>query len=212
MRQNSVWFSPFGSVECLGTRIELPLRNDQMFWWDCNAFNGFTYYYAVTTFDRGYSVTSGRQGLQKFDNCAVVQDSFVVDANGRPKRVLVPFECQDELRAVKMEVDTQSDPAAIYVVPNPYRTGGSRLTKENYHNFPDDVVRFVNVPPGALIKVYTVSGDLVWETTHEASATKGNVEWDTRNRGGQLITSGVYIYRVERTDGAGMFGRFVVIR
>ncbi|MCH7549195.1 MAG: hypothetical protein IH969_06640, partial [Candidatus Krumholzibacteriota bacterium] len=209
LRSSGVWFSPFGAVECLGTRIGLSLQSDELFWFDCNAFNGFTYYYAVTTFDRDYGVTSGRQGLVKFDNCTVVQDSVII-VDGRPRRVFVPYECSDELRALTMEVDTQADPAQIYVVPNPYRTGTSRLTTENYHNFPDDVVRFVNVPSGASMKVYTMSGDLVWEFEHPGP--KGNVIWDTKNRGGVLITSGVYIFRVELENGDSMFGRFVVIR
>jgi hypothetical protein len=196
LRDNGVWFSPFGAVDCLGTKIDFPLRDNEAFWFDCNAFNGFTYYYAITTFDRDYEVGSGRQGLQKFDNCTTTQGE--------------PFECADELVQIRMEVDPQYEPTRIYVVPNPYRTGGSRLTTENYHNFPDGVVRFVNVPPNSQIKVYTIAGDLVWETTHLGS--KGNVEWDTRNRGDQLITSGVYIFRVEQPDGNSMYGRFVVIR
>ena len=61
-----------------------------------------------------------------------------------------------------------------------------------------------------LVKVYTVAGDLVWEYHHTGAL--GNVEWDTANRSGELIASGVYIYRVESAAGDSMYGRFVVIR
>jgi len=196
LRQNGIWFSPFGAVSCLGDQIELGLQDNEMFWFDCNAFNGFTYYYTVTSFDRGYSVESSRQGLIKVDNCTHTQG--------------VPYECPDELAGISMEVDAQNEMFRIYVVPNPYRTGGSRLTTESYHNFPDDRVRFVNMPSNSLLRVYTVSGDLVWEYQHTGSL--GNVEWDTANRSGELIASGVYIYRVENADGGSMFGRLVIIR
>lgn len=196
LRQNGIWFSPYGAIECLGTQIDLDLKSNEMFWFDCNAFNGFTYYYTVTSFDRGYSVSSGRQGLIKFDNCGHTQG--------------VPYECADQLRSLTMEVNSQNEMYRIYVVPNPYRTGGSRLTTENYHNFPDDKVRFVNMPANSELRVYTIAGDLVWEYYH--TGPRGNVEWDTANRSGELISSGVYIFRVESAAGGSMYGRFVVIR
>lgn len=196
LRQNGIWYSPYGALQCLGTQIDLPLAGDDMFWFDCNAFNGFTYYYTVTTFDRGYSVASGRQGLAKIDNCNPTEG--------------VPYECADQLRSISMEVNAQNEMYRIYVVPNPYRTGGSRLTSENYHNFPDDKVRFVNLPTNSDLKVYTMAGDLVWEYYH--TGPLGNVDWDTANLSGELITSGVYIFRVESSTGDSMYGRFVVIR
>ena len=50
------------------TEINLPLADNQFFWVDYNAFNGVSYAYAVSTFDRGYNISSGRQGLQKKTN------------------------------------------------------------------------------------------------------------------------------------------------
>jgi hypothetical protein len=196
LRDNGIWFSPYGAISCLGTQVDLELEDTEMFWFDCNAFNGFTYYYTVTSYDRGYSVGSSRQGLIKVDNCFHTEG--------------VPYECPDELVSIEMQVDSQNEMFRIYVVPNPYRTGGSRLTTESYHNFPDDKVRFVNMPADAMLRVYTVSGDLVWEYHH--TGVLGNVEWDTANLGGELIASGVYIYRVEDAGGGSMFGRLVIIR
>jgi hypothetical protein len=196
LRQGVGWNSPFGAIECLGTRIDLPLGADQFFWFDCDASNGFTYYYAVTTFDRGYTSSSSAQGLVKTDNCFVSEGQ--------------PYPCRDELEQIVMEVDPQDDLYNVYVVPNPYRSGGSRLTAPNYHNFPDNLVRFVNVPHDCTIKVFTVSGDLVWENVQNNDG--GNVTWDLTNRGSEPVTSGVYIYRVEKPDGDAMYGRLVVIR
>jgi hypothetical protein len=84
------------------------------------------------------------------------------------------------------------------------------LTSENYHNFPDELVRFVNVPSDCTIKIFTVAGDLVWE--NEQVSNGGNVTWDLKNRGEESVTSGVYIYRIEKSDGDSVFGRIVVIR
>lgn len=196
LRQDPPWISPFGSVECLGTSIDVPLESDEFFWFDCNAANGFTYYYAVTTFDRGYVSSSSQQGLVKIDNCFVTEGE--------------DFECPDELVEVAMEVDAQSDLYNIYVVPNPYRSGGSRLTAPNYHNFPDEYVRFVNVPHDCTIKIFTVAGDLVWE--NEQNNDGGNVAWDLKNLAHDTVASGVYIYRVVKPSGDAVFGRIVVIR
>ncbi len=196
LRQGRPWISPFGAIDCVGTRFDLDLASNQYFWYDCNASNGFTYYYAVTTFDRGYSSQSSSQGLVKRDNCYVSEGD--------------PYECRDQLFELSMEVEAQDDLYNVYVVPNPYRSGGSRLTAPNYHNFPDGFVRFVNLPHDCTIRVYTVSGDLVWENIQNNDG--GVVAWDLTNRSSESIASGVYIYRVEKPDGDAMFGRLVVIR
>ena len=196
LRTTGVYRSP-ESIDCIGFTINVPLEDNELVWFDCNAFNGFTYYYMVTAFDRGYSVRSGRQGLNKFDRC-------------QPD-LMIPLadSCVTELVKMNIQVDPQNNLGAVYAVPNPYRTGGSRLTTENYHNFPDDKIRFVNVPTDCRIKIYTVAGDLVWEYKHSGG---GNIEWDATNRGGESVSSGVYIYRVEDQNGGQVYGRLIVIR
>lgn len=196
LRQDPPWFSPYGDIECLGSRIDLPLESDQLFWFDCNAVNGFTYYYAVTTFDRGYTPSSGQQGLVKVDNCAVSLGT--------------PYECGEQLVQVKMQSNPQNDLYDVYAVPNPFRSGSSRLTADNYHNYPDEVIRFVNVPSDCTIQVYTVAGDLVWWHTHQGGT--GNVEWDTRNGYEEPVASGVYVYRLEASSGDSVYGRITIIR
>jgi len=196
LRQGQPWFSRYGTIECLGTRIDLPLESDQLFWFDCNAVNGFTYYYAVTSFDRGYTPTSGQQGLVKVDNCPVAQGT--------------PYPCGEELVEVLMKSNPQNDLYNVYAVPNPFRSGSSRLTADNYHNYPDEFIRFVNVPSDCTIQVYTVAGDLVWWHTNQGGA--GNVEWDTRNGYEEPVASGVYVYRLEASSGDSVYGRITIIR
>ena len=38
LRENGIWFSPFGAISCLGTQVDLELQDNEMFWFDCNAF------------------------------------------------------------------------------------------------------------------------------------------------------------------------------
>jgi hypothetical protein len=195
LRTGQAWIAPPGASLCLGPRIDLDLEADQFFWFDCNGTNGFTYYYAVTTFDRGYSPSSGAQGLAKSDNCAVAEGT--------------PYPCNDQLVTLPLEVDPQSDLYNVYVVPNPVRTGGSRLTTDNYHSFPDGLVRFVNCPASCTVKIYTIAGDLVWTNDHVDNS--GNIEWDTKNLEEQEVASGVYVYRLESGSNS-VYGRIVVIR
>lgn len=187
------------ALGCLGTRIDLKLKDNQLAWWDCNPYNGFKYYYMVTTFDRGYEVSSGKQGLVRFDRCQP----------GEGK--ILPDSCLADLNFLSVDVPAQKDLYKVFAVPNPYRSGGSRLTTSNYQNYPDNLIRFVNVPPQCQIKIYTLSGDLVWEFEHNRS-TVGNIEWDTRNRGDNEVTSGIYIWRVEDPSGDHVYGRLVIIR
>lgn len=196
LRTGRPWVSPFGAIDCVGTRFDLNLAANQYFWYDCNAADGFTYYYAVTTFDRGYTSSSSQEGLVKVDNCYASLGT--------------PFACPDELYELVMKVNPQDDLYNVYVVPNPYRSGGSRLTASNYHNFPDNLVRFVNLPHDCTLRVFTVAGDLVWENIQNNAG--GVVEWDLTNRNSESVASGVYIFRVEKPSGDSMFGRLVVIR
>jgi hypothetical protein len=172
------------------------LGANELMWLDSNAFNGFTYYYLVTSFDRGYNVNSGLPGLSKFDHCPVTEG--------------VAYPCPSELVPVATKVEPQRELTEIYAVPNPYRSGSSQYTTENYHNFPDNMLRFVNVPTWCELKVFTPAGDLVWE--YAQSDGPGNIEWDTRNIDGQEVSSGVYIYRLESDTGNFVYGRIIIIR
>jgi hypothetical protein len=198
LRNLGVYNSPF-SIECLGFTIRQSLDDREFWWFDCDAVNGFTYYYMVTNFDRGYNVASSRQGLNKFDRC-------------QPAEGDVPLspECQEELVQIQVDVDPQNNLNEVYAVPNPYRTGGSRLTTPNYHNFPDDMVRFVNVPLDCKIKIFNVAGDLIWEYEHHGPG--GNIEWNVRNQKDEDVSSGIYVYKIENSTGGQVYGRLVVIR
>jgi hypothetical protein len=99
----------------------------------------------------------------------------------------------------------------VTVVPNPFRG------RESWDRSDGNEVHFVNLPPNARIRIYTVAGDFVRELTHDATMA-GSVSydedferWDLKNANGRDVTSGIYMYRIE----AGAFtaqNRFIVIR
>ncbi len=176
---------------------------------DDNVFVGFTYYYIVSTYDRGYF--KGFFQHNKWDNYICEDMSPDFEQYYDPPEG--PLECEDVAEEITMTIDSGTDLSSVYAVPNPYRTGTSAETSPYYHNFPDMTIKFFNVPGQAKIKIYTVSGDLVWEAGHsDPTGRDGVVSWDTRNKEGQEVGSGVYIFICEADDGDYVYGRIVVIR
>lgn len=178
-------------------------------WTDDNVYVGFTYYYIVTTFDRGYF--KGFFKHNKWDSYICEDDDPDFEQLYDPPED--PLACEDVALEITMAVDAGTDITKMYAVPNPYRTGSSAATSPYYHNFPDRTIKFFNVPQETDIKIYTVAGDLVWESHHSNSGGSGGiVSWDVRNKEGQDVGSGVYIYRCESGNGDYAYGRIVVIR
>jgi len=167
---------------------------------DRNVFAGFTYYYIVSCFDRGYLL--GKVERNKTDN--IICDETAVPGD--------PASCESVARSITMTVSAPRVMQTIFAVPNPYRSGTSAETTPYYHNFPDGSIRLFNVPSGSSIKIFTISGDLVWEGRHEnPDGNDGVVTWGVRNKHGMEVGSGVYVYRVEGPSGD-MLGRIVIIR
>lgn len=130
-----------------------------------------------------------------------------------------------------------SDLKKISVVPNPYRGDedytvlhGMGLSWENRDDgtpeyFPqvDRRLYFYNLPKECIIRIYTVSGDLVDIVPHN---TNGDPKvgweadfaesWDLNSRNQQQVVSGMYLYTVEdkteENKGDFQTGKFVIIR
>jgi len=65
------------------------------------------------------------------------------------------------------------------------------------------------VSPGATVRVYTITGELVWEQTDGGI---GQVAWDGRTSGRTgVVASGIYLYVVER-NGQRRLGKIAVLR
>ena len=122
-------------------------------------------------------------------------------------------------------------------MPNPYRFDvdytqkhGNGLSWENRDDgtpdyFPqqDRRIYFYNLPKQALIRIFTVAGDLVVAVPHNIEgslhlgATYDYAEsWNLQNRNEQQVSSGLYLFSVEDWTlghkGEFSTGKFVIIR
>lgn len=95
----------------------------------------------------------------------------------------------------------------VHTVPDPYYvTNALEITPNN------KVLKFVNLPSQAIVRIYSVSGILVQVLTHNDPQGGGELDWDLRNRSNQFVASGVYFYHVEAPGGKTKVGRFTVVQ
>ena len=94
----------------------------------------------------------------------------------------------------------------IHTVPDPYyATNAMEVTPSQ------KMLKFVNLPPKAIIRIYSVSGVLVDVIEHSSASGGTEASWDVRNRNNQFVASGAYFFHVETEDGNEKVGRFTVI-
>jgi hypothetical protein len=163
--------------------------------------DGFRTWYAVTyeakhTLDNNY------------------EDLFVPDLTGVIGPCFGPapdscFNLNNKLaNIVSAEVEATPGPSpnleSVAVVPNPYRA------TEAWDSPTGHEVHFINLPSQAKIKIYSVAGDLVAELEHN-DPVRDFERWNLKNRYGQDVASGIYVYRVESAT-LSFQHRFVVIR
>lgn len=105
-------------------------------------------------------------------------------------------------------VDTISsgDLSRVHTVPDPYYvTNSLEITPTT------KVLKFVNLPNQAIVRIYSLSGVLVQALTLNDVTGGGELTWNLRNRNNQFVASGVYLYHVEAPDGQTKVGRFTVV-
>ncbi|HWO88179.1 MAG TPA: hypothetical protein VNL98_03395 [Gemmatimonadales bacterium] len=101
---------------------------------------------------------------------------------------------------------SSGDLSRIHTVPDPYYWTHNLETATGRQ-----LLRFVNLPERAVIRIYSSSGILVAMITHNDPTGGGEAEWDVRNRAGRPVASGVYFWHVQAADGRQRTGRFVVV-
>ena len=90
-------------------------------------------------------------------------------------------------------------------MPDPYY-----VTSEFEQTTDTKLIKFVNLPNDAVIRIYSSSGVLVDLLEHHSSQFGGSEDWDVRNRNNQVVASGVYFYHIESGD-ARRVGRFTIV-
>jgi len=94
----------------------------------------------------------------------------------------------------------------VHTVPDPY------LATSQYDRSPTNkTINFVNLPPEATIRIYTLTGVLVSIIDHDDATGGGRARWDVRNRNNQFVASGVYFFHVVTPDKDEYVGKFTVV-
>jgi hypothetical protein len=108
--------------------------------------------------------------------------------------------------ATKLGEETDSTIALVHTVPDPYYVTTSLEATTN-----TKILKFVNLPQRAIIRIYSVSGVLIQVLTHNDQNFGGEETWNLRTRNNQFVASGVYFYHVESASGKTKTGRFTVV-
>ena len=105
-----------------------------------------------------------------------------------------------------VDQSASGDLSRVHTVPDPYYVTNALEATAN-----TKVLKFVNLPNRAIIRIYSLSGVLVQVLTHNDQGGSGEATWNLRNRNNQFVASGVYFYHVEGPDGQTKVGRFTVV-
>jgi hypothetical protein len=148
------------------------------------------------------AIVSGRELLAaygfspRFGIGVVVRDglSFNVDRLGiQPGDVFridtAPYAPSRGTFAAADDSTRQAHLDLVGAVPNPYRGASA------YERSPvDEVVRFVNLPDEAVVRIYTLSGTHVRTLTNHGGST--TLDWDLRNEHSMRVGSGMYLVHI----------------
>jgi len=170
---------------------------DTIRFFDDEVYNGFSYFYAVSTFDYGNTAMTTPENNT---NSMVFSARFHRDPNS-------PFAGEGNISGIQIN-SNPADPVdgeEIYVYPNPLRRGDGIPGAEG------ETVIFTNLPPQSRVRVFTTAGDdvinLGWDNMHA-----GNIYWRTINRDGEEVSPGVYLFKVESPGREDYWGKLVIIR
>lgn len=92
----------------------------------------------------------------------------------------------------------------MYVYPNPYSIASNQ-----------DYITFANITRVAEVDIYDLNGRFIITVTETDG--NGGVEWNLRDQNGEMISTGVYIYRATGKNTSGQeveekIGKFAVVR
>ena len=168
---------------------------------------GFSYNYAVSTFDYGFTGDVTPEGSRRemfFSPRSALESSEQAPPAFRELR-----DGENYNRVFfQVNIEPANDLSDVYAVPNPFiRTAGWDVGDGRF-------IRFFNVTESASVEIYTIAGDFVRKIDNVIfdGRETGIIEWDTKNEEGEDVASGVYIYRVTDADGGEEVSRLTLIR
>jgi hypothetical protein len=133
-------------------------------------------------------------------------------------RMKLPFNAKDEFSfkttgqrvdANKAKEDFTQQP---YVVPNPY-VGAASFEPEKFaiSGRGERRVEFRGIPVNAVVRIYTVKGDLVQMLRHDGSLD-GIIPWNLRTKDNMDVAPGLYIFHVDGNLTGKYVGKFAIIK
>ncbi|MBP6672380.1 MAG: hypothetical protein KA247_04495, partial [Bacteroidetes bacterium] len=133
-------------------------------------------------------------------------------------RMLLPFNAKDQyafntsgqrIDGAKAKSDFTQQP---YVVPNPY-VGAASFEPEKFaiSGRGERRVEFRGVPRSAVVRIYTVKGDLV-QILRQDGSNEGMVPWNLRTKDNMDAAPGLYIFHVDGNETGKFVGKFAIIK
>ena len=175
------------------------------------------------TFQYKYTLSNLRNGFKYF--AAVTAYDL-----GTPEiESLESGRSQNEVMVVPAPRAGERDQGVV-VFPNPYRV---EALWDHGQNVRDHYLWFGNLPSRCTIRIYTLAGDLVYETdfdgaTYNGSNARGIYDpandlpptlsgatfgWDLVTRRGQAAATGLYLWSVEdRASGKRQVGKVLIVK
>jgi hypothetical protein len=134
-------------------------------------------------------------------------------------KLSIPFSSEDEftfftqgwgIDSDSLKNDIAENP---YVVPNPY-VGAASFEPQRFavSGRGERRIEFRNIANNSVIRIYTVTGELVKTLRHDGNINKGIVAWDLRTKDNLEIAPGLYIFHVEADDVDSFIGKFAIVK
>ena len=95
--------------------------------------------------------------------------------------------------------------AQVHTIPDPYY-----VTNAYENTYDNHIIKFVNLPTQATIRIYSSSGVLIRVLQYSSPELGGALDWNVKNRNNQVVASGVYFYQIESGD-ARHIGRMTIV-
>ena len=102
----------------------------------------------------------------------------------------------------------------MYKRQNPYVVTNrlEPLDRQNPRDRGPRRVYFDKLPTSCKITIYTITGELVKEISHESSIDNGQEFWDLTTKDNFPVSYGVYIYHVDAGKLGEKIGRLAIIK
>ena len=157
---------------------------------DTESYAGYNYYYNVRAYDSGHDSWIDKFGV---DHGPVPSlEGGYVAPEQKNMIAVTPFQPSAQIYDQMKE--------KIRVVPNPYRLD----FQDPLHMYPDVAdpykIRFINLPKHCMIRIYSISGDLVYESEHQKQSSAESAWRQSTITFSGRIVSGIYFWVVESLD------------